>query len=93
MARRRRPKPIPKKCSKCGKTGDVQYHHILPWSIFKDNDYGIYLCKDCHKSAHEYLGWKYTHRKNAQDKDFYHKKFWTWFMLTMIVVLILAFLR
>jgi len=93
MARRKRPKPIPSKCSKCGKVGKVQYHHILPWSIFKDNNSGIYLCKECHKKAHEYMGWKYTRKQYAQDEHFYKKSFWVWFMISMVIIFILAFWR
>jgi hypothetical protein len=90
MARRKRPKPVSKYCKKCGKVGKVQYHHIIPWGIFKDNSEGIYLCDECHKDVHNYIGWQYMQSNNAQSKEFYRKKFWAWFML-MILLLILVF--
>jgi len=93
VAKRKRPEPVPKYCAKCGKEGNVQYHHIIPWGIFKDNDEGIYLCKECHKAVHDYIGWKYMRKENAQSKYFYRKAFWAWFLLTVAIVVILTTLR
>ena len=51
-------------CVKCGKTSDLQCHHIFPVNIepllSTDIDNCITLCVDCHKEAHTKDGCRYN---------------------------------
>jgi len=50
-------------CQKCGRLGgELEAHHILPYSMYPDKvldkDNGITLCKECHKKFHHKFGIK-----------------------------------
>jgi len=48
--------PIVKICKRCGKKGDVVYHHIRPLKYGGTNEMSniTTLCEDCHREVHEY---------------------------------------
>lgn len=43
-------------CQKCGKTGEIQAHHIKAWKDHKELRYdisnGVTLCRTCHENIH-----------------------------------------
>jgi len=43
------------------------------------------LCKNCHYEYHQFLGFKFLRKKNAQPAEFYFKKYAAW--ITGIVIL------
>jgi len=52
----------------------LEKHHILPKSIFGNNDKIAYLCPNCHTDYHQKLGAKNLKNTNAQfHVDFYNK--------------------
>lgn len=62
-------------CRKCGSTGKVHAHHILPKSKYPEQSLttsnGITLCRECHigeNSVHQILG-----------DDYNENDFWLWF--------------
>lgn len=55
LSRRARKRGKGAVCSECGKALPTQMHHIIPVSEYGGNDEGnvVWLCKDCHNSAHK----------------------------------------
>ncbi len=80
---------LQKECAKCGKYTWVERHHILPKSVFGENEEVVYLCPACHTDYHQQLG-----LENLKNPDmvfhFYFFQKWLHGLLT-IVFLIFVF--
>ena len=71
-------------CIKCKELHYCDEHHILPKGIF---GFGrtVYLCKNCHHEFHNFLGFKYLRKANAQPAEFYINKFALWIATAIAV--------
>jgi len=75
-------------CQKCGKTGIVDLHHVLPQCDFNGLGDIVKLCPTCHKKYHKELG-----RKNLKGNsmEFHFEKFYRWLAgLSIILILLLT---
>ena len=89
MTNRRKDKDTPKRCAKCGTKVGLEFHHFLPAAKWYWKREGVYLCHDCHKDWHRHAGRSYE-RKYLKPKSWYYITFIKWLILAFIVYLILT---
>ncbi len=59
-----------KKCLRCGKTHNLQAHHIQKLNTgdkhYFDKECGVTLCKECHEDFHKYVPFYYSRQQTLK---------------------------
>ena len=70
------------KCPRCGTHTFLEGHHILPKSIFGQNEKIIYICSNCHTDFHQKIG-----SLKSTDKNVWWAAYFRWLTGALLLII------